>query len=44
MCKKVLPLNNIPFLAAAPIPAKYDNGIESTRAQGQLITKNVAAR
>ncbi len=42
MSKNVLPLNKIPFLALAPIPEKYDNGILNTRAQGQLITKKVA--
>ena len=35
------PLNRIFFLDAAPIPAKNASGTESTRAQGQLITRKV---
>ena len=37
------PFTRIPFLLAHPIPPKKLNGIEITRAQGQLITKNVRA-
>ena len=37
------PLMRIPFLAEAPIAAKYVRGTESTRAQGQDITRSMAA-
>ena len=37
------PLNKIPFLEPAPIPAKKASGTLRTSAQGQLITRKVSA-
>ena len=37
------PLKRIPFFEPAPIPEKNARGTLSTRAQGQLITRNVRA-
>ena len=37
------PLKRMPFLLPAPMPAKKARGTLSTRAQGQLITRNVRA-
>ena len=42
--KKLEPLNKIPFLEAKPIPPKYPSGMDTTKAQGQLITKNTNER
>ena len=39
----VLPFIKMPFFAQAVIPPQKESGIEITRAQGQLTTKNINA-
>ena len=42
--RKFEPLTRIPCLLAPPIPAKKLSGMLTTRAHGQLMTRNVSAR
>lgn len=42
--RQLLPFTKIPYLDAAPIPAKNDKGIEITSAHGQDTTRKLNAR